>query len=109
MEIGLSPLGEYFIFINNPKRQALRFWVCELLCQSACLCCASAPVLRVAKRRYHEPLGRYAMPRFTVIIVEHSRVLFCPRSAPSQSALSRPIAVGSHSLLVLGPKRRAQA
>ena len=65
MEIGLSPLGEYFIFINNPKHQALRFWVCKLLCQSACLCCASAPVLRVAKRRYHEPLGRYTMPRFT--------------------------------------------
>jgi hypothetical protein len=36
-----------------------------LLCQSACLCCASAPMLRVAKRRYHEPLGRYTMPRFT--------------------------------------------
>jgi hypothetical protein len=65
MEIGLSPLGEYFIFINNPKHQALRCWVYELLCQSACLCCASAPMLRVAKRRYHEPLGRYTMPRFT--------------------------------------------
>ena len=80
MEIRLSPLGEYLIFINNPKHQALRFWVCELLYQSTCLCCASAPVLRVAKRRYHEPLGRYAMPRFTVIIIENGRALFCPRS-----------------------------
>ena len=25
MEIRLSPLGEYLIFINNPKHQALRF------------------------------------------------------------------------------------
>jgi hypothetical protein len=53
-------LGKLLILISNPKHPLLGFRVCELLCNCACGCCAVAPVLRVAQKRFHVPLGRYA-------------------------------------------------
>jgi|HubBroStandDraft_4_1064222.scaffolds.fasta_scaffold138164_2 hypothetical protein len=53
VEIGIGPLGEYSSAIESIRRWDSGSANCSAIAR---LCCASAPMLRVAKKRYHAPL-----------------------------------------------------